>query len=640
MESTDTEVTAQENPPTADVTHVDNKYIIHNDSVAGRGAWSVVKRCSVIHPYEPPSFQPGMKVVVKIIQKEYLLSLTKGNVERAMAEVKREIDVLRHIPSHGNVVTFLEYIETEEEFLLFFEEVQCGDLCEIILQAPEGKLSEETSKYYTYQIIKAVLHCHIHDVIHRDIKPENLLVSDDDNIKLTDFGLAKRSKGICTSAEERDALDPISLSMQYPGAERLIGKRIVCSDVIGTPRYGPPEMFYAKFTQTHYDGFKADTWSVGVVTYIMLSGSFPYSAAAHAPEKEVFRFIMDTTLPEPQGISPIAFDFIERLLNKDPHKRMSLNDALGHQWLEDVARPRQSVMVPKILETLPTPEVAQACKMFNKEAQALHQCITLLQRENQRLREAQERREESRATREKENRRTSTPRRAETPSTASRVGAGRAAGTSSSLRVTSPARTGVRPGRSSANESSNGSMSRPAGNRLTTRSPLARSAASTVRRGTPVRVAGATHSRTIGSTPMRSGTPSRTTTTGRSTSAARAGVSRLANSSLPVSHTSTRTTTPGRFGTRSTTPGRSAAVNHVSSAKDLHIGDIVTYKGFRAAVRFNGPTAFGAGIWIGLEMFEGNEGTNDGSSFIDKKQYFTCPKGKGVFVRASQVKKV
>nr|CCC94482.1 unnamed protein product [Trypanosoma congolense IL3000] len=319
---------------------------------------------------------------------------------------------------------------------------------------------------------------------------------------------------------------------------------------------------------------------------------------------------------------------------------MSLYDALGHQWLEGVATLRQSVLAPMILETLPTPEVVQACRMFNKEAQALHQCIVLLQRENRRLRDAQERREESRAAREKEGRRTSTPRRAETPSMSSRTTGVRTPGTSSALRVTSPARTGMRPGRSSVTEVSNSSMPRPGTSRLTTRSPLARSAASTVRRGTPVRVTTTSRVRTSGTTPLRSGTPSRTTTTGRSTSAVRGGTARLTNSMLPVSQTPGRTSTPGRLGTRSTTPGRSAVVSQVSSSKDLHIGDIVTYKGYRAAVRFNGPTAFGAGIWIGLEMFEGNEGTNDGSSFIDKKQYFTCPKGKGVFVRASQVKKV
>ncbi|EPY31420.1 protein kinase, partial [Angomonas deanei] len=315
------------------VTNVENKYNIHDGAVVGKGAWSTVKKCTPIAPYVPPGARPGMKFVVKIISKEYLISLTKGDVERAMAEVKREIDVLRHIPPHENVVTFIEHVETDDQFLLFFEEVFCGDLCELILNNDEGKLTESKSKYYTYQVIKAVLHCHLHDVIHRDIKPENLLVSDDDNIKLTDFGLAKRSKGVCTAEDPKDPLELGCLLMPYPGCERLVGKKIVCSDVIGTPRYGAPEMFYAKFTQTHYDGFTADTWSIGVVTYITLSGSFPYSAGSNATEKEVFRIIMDTPLPHPSDVSPLALDFIQSLLNKDPSKRIPLYNALNHPWL-------------------------------------------------------------------------------------------------------------------------------------------------------------------------------------------------------------------------------------------------------------------------------------------------------------------
>jgi dynactin complex subunit len=76
-----------------------------------------------------------------------------------------------------------------------------------------------------------------------------------------------------------------------------------------------------------------------------------------------------------------------------------------------------------------------------------------------------------------------------------------------------------------------------------------------------------------------------------------------------------------------------------NGGKDLVVGDTVFYKGNRAIVQYNGSATFGPGIWIGLEMLEGNDGTNDGASFVDKKRYFTCPKGKGVFVRASQVKK-
>ena len=100
------------------------------------------------------------------------------------------------------------------------------------------------------------------------------------------------------------------------------------------------------------------------------------------------------------------------------------------------------------------------------------------------------------------------------------------------------------------------------------------------------------------------------------------------------------------------TPGRSTPVRQ--SAPPLHVapppaalpgkefqsGEVVVYKGFKALIHFHGATTFGPGVWLGLEMLEGNEGTNDGTSFVDKKRYFTCVKGKGVFLRTSQVKKL
>lgn len=58
-----------------------------------------------------------------------------------------------------------------------------------------------------------MLHCHLHDVIHRDIKPENLLVNDQDVIKLTDFGLSKRLRGVCTGEAAADPLGMDALAM-------------------------------------------------------------------------------------------------------------------------------------------------------------------------------------------------------------------------------------------------------------------------------------------------------------------------------------------------------------------------------------------------------------------------------------------
>ena len=605
---------------------ISNKYEIYDDQVVGRGAWSVVKKCSPIPPYVPPIANAStISYVVKIIEKEYLISLTKGDVERAMAEVHRELDVLRHIPPHKNVVTFVEYFETEKQFFLIFEEVHCGDLCEIILKMKDGRLDEETAKKYTTQIVHAVLHCHINCVVHRDIKPENLLVNDKGEIKLTDFGLAKLAK-----IKEEPPVDAVAAaSCSYPGCERLKQRRCVCSDVIGTPRYGAPEMFYAKSTQTQYDGFRADTWSVGVVVYIVLTGSFPFSASATATEKETYQSILRTQLTFPNHLSPSAVDFLQRMLQKDPEKRLALWEALDHPWLEGLCERRGSEAVASFKRSygggpVHEDDAKKLCKGTDDEVALLHQFVAKLRRDLLRLKWDE----------------VAKTKRAETPPAART----RAGGVGSPL---SPGTRGNSPGRtvSASGSTANSIASRSAvpgvrtnspGRSLTpapadaaspikparTASPLARSMPNTLRRGTPNRSSSSNNGSSLlsptkqqlalpGGSPSTSITPKRVLTPGRTTPV------RVA---LP--HSPPPPTTVGGL------------------QKDFLTGETVLYKGLRATIHFYGTTSFGPGVWLGLEMLEGNEGTNDGTSFVDKKRYFTCPKGKGVFLRTSQVKKL
>eukprot|EP00796_Vickermania_ingenoplastis_P004116 gene4116-2962_t len=643
---------ADVSPAKATITTIEGKYRIFDNEVVGRGALSAVKKCEVIEPYAPPGSTPGMKFVVKVIEKAHLTSITKGDVERATEEVKGEVTILRNIPAHENIATFIEYIETDEHYLLFFEEVQCGDLCEIILQTSGGKLSEEKSKHYVYQLIKAVLHCHMFDVCHRDIKPENLLISADDSVKLTDFGLAKHVKGVCTGGAPADPLSSTSLMMPYPGCERLVGKEIMCSGVIGTPRYGAPEMFYAKFTHTQYDGFKADTWSIGVVTFIILSGRFPFCANFTSP-KAVFEGIMESSLPNSRSFSTEAFDFMEKLLTKDPSKRIPLYQALQHPWLAEVVIPRQSIVATQLRQQPNvSPDVLDACKSFDTEVKGYQECIANLQREIARLVDkAKEKKTVSHAVS------LSTPvkaptRRAQTPSS---IGASSAmtqrnrattpgpTAASSRLAAQSPGRLSTPASRGRAT-----SLSTTPARDTGSSSMLSRSPGGVHRGTTPLRT-GLSPGRGSTQSPAR---PASATTVPRSTMPSYLSTSRLAGTgraATPSRGAMPRESTLAASAVR-TTPRRSTSVGVTTSAvrtaasrgplaKDLVVGEEVLYKGHRAVVRFNGTTDFATGTWIGLEMLEG-EGVNDGSSFVDKKSYFTCPKGKGVFARAFQMTKL
>ena len=175
------------------------KYLV-DDTVLGRGAWSVVRPCRPIPPYSPPNTDiPATDesaatsfshFVAKVIEKEHLVKLAHS-VERARSEIMKEVGILQAIPRHRNIVAFVEFLESPTHYYLIFEAATHGDLCELILRTPTGQLDEATAQRYALELVRAVLHCHECNVAHRDIKPENMLVGEDGTLKLTDFGLAK-----------------------------------------------------------------------------------------------------------------------------------------------------------------------------------------------------------------------------------------------------------------------------------------------------------------------------------------------------------------------------------------------------------------------------------------------------------------
>ncbi|KAJ4965464.1 hypothetical protein NE237_017313 [Protea cynaroides] len=239
----------------------------------------------------------GQQVAVKVIPK------AKMTTAIAIEDVRREVKILRALTGHGNLVQFYDAYEDHENVYIVMELCEGGELLDRILSRG-GKYSEDDAKAVMVQILNVVAYCHLQGVVHRDLKPENFLFTcKDENspLKAIDFGLS-------------DFVKP---------DERL-------NDIVGSAYYVAPEVLHRSY------GTEADVWSVGVIAYILLCGSRPFWART---ESGIFRAVLkaDPSFDEPPWptLSTEAKDFVKRLLNKDPRKRMTAAQALCHPWMRN-----------------------------------------------------------------------------------------------------------------------------------------------------------------------------------------------------------------------------------------------------------------------------------------------------------------
>ncbi|KAG8649004.1 CDPK-related kinase 1 [Manihot esculenta] len=237
----------------------------------------------------------GQDVAVKVIPK------SKMTTAIAIEDVRREVQILRALSGHKNLVQFYDAYEDDENVYVVMELCNGGELLDRILSRG-GKYSEDDAKTVMVQILNVVAYCHLQGVVHRDLKPENFLFAtkeENSPLKAIDFGLS-------------DYVKP---------DERL-------NDIVGSAYYVAPEVLHRSY------GTEADMWSIGVIAYILLCGSRPFWART---ESGIFRAVLkaDPIFDDAPwtSLSPEAIDFVKRLLNKDYRKRLTAAQALSHPWL-------------------------------------------------------------------------------------------------------------------------------------------------------------------------------------------------------------------------------------------------------------------------------------------------------------------
>ncbi|XP_046917228.2 aurora kinase A [Dermatophagoides farinae] len=226
-------------------------------------------------------------VALKILFKSQLLH---NNVTH---QLRREIEIQSHL-KHPNILRLFGYFHDDYRIYLILEYAPKGELYTLLTKM--GKFPEIQASMYISQVIEA-LHClHQRNVIHRDLKPENILLGSNGQVKIADFGW----------------------SVHAPSSRR--------ETMCGTLDYLPPEMILQR-PYNHY----VDLWCLGVLAYEFIVGRPPFETKNSF---ETYRRIITLSYDIPNHLSDEAKNFIQRLIVKEPVRRMSLAEARHHRWIK------------------------------------------------------------------------------------------------------------------------------------------------------------------------------------------------------------------------------------------------------------------------------------------------------------------
>ena len=229
-----------------------------------------------------------------------------------MKKIIYETNLMKKL-NHKNITKILEMFEDDKYILIIMEYINGGNLFSFVKK--RRKLSEKISKFLFKQIILGLQHIHSHNIVHRDVKLENILIDLNNTIKICDFGIGR----VLSNPDD------------------------LLYDQCGTPMYMAPEILFSS-QDKGYKGFPVDIWSAGIALYIMLSGTLPFSVKKedslndNKNKKKNWALKQAIMYSQPKKIEKIsekAKDLLHGLLNKDPDKRLTIDEILNHPWLKE-----------------------------------------------------------------------------------------------------------------------------------------------------------------------------------------------------------------------------------------------------------------------------------------------------------------
>ena len=244
------------------------------------------------------SYSVVVLVTNTITQKQCackIMSRAGLKAEDAMKRFIQEIDIMQSI-KHPNIVEILDIIYTTENVYVITEYCPNGELFDYIVSQPN--LSYEDVRRIFFQVTFALFFIHQKKIAHRDIKPENILLDQDENVKLADFGFS-----------------------------RHLDENNLMSTPCGSQFYAAPEIIKG----LEYDGQKSDIWSLGVLLFAIATKSLPWTATS---QPGIIFQIFNAQYEIPHFISSDISECISSCLKLDPNERPTAYELLQSDFIK------------------------------------------------------------------------------------------------------------------------------------------------------------------------------------------------------------------------------------------------------------------------------------------------------------------
>jgi len=238
----------------------------------------------------------GNKVAVKVFNNSALS-------ERARKLVDQEIQVLKRLGNHPNIIKLINSIDQENVSYMVQEYIEGGDLFEYVIKHPE-EMTERRVKRIFSQMVRGVHYLHQKGIVHHDLKLENVGLKGNDTVALMDFGL-------CSEFTHDQPLSRFCGTLSYSSPELLLGKP--------------------------YPPTPVDVWSLGVSLFVMLVKRFPFNSEnpkllyKQATCRDYIQSLIHSC-----DMSDDARDLLMKIFVANPCKRISVPDILRHRFMKGV----------------------------------------------------------------------------------------------------------------------------------------------------------------------------------------------------------------------------------------------------------------------------------------------------------------